>query len=60
MWTKIWQWLKNLFCSWYSKERWTTEQMKSILDEVITFLDADKNGNVSIKEIVDTIINLTK
>lgn len=56
---KIWNWIKNLFTSWYTKEI-DNKEVVSYLENAIAYLDMDKNGKTSIKEIVDTIKNIIK
>lgn len=56
---KIWNWIKNLFISWYTKEI-DNKEVVAYLENVIANLDMDKNGKTSIKEVVDYIKDLIK
>ena len=56
---KIWNWIKNLFISWYTKEI-DNKEVVAYLENAIAYLDMDKNGKTSIKEVVDTIKNIIK
>ncbi len=56
---KIWNWIKNLFISWYTKEI-DNKEVVAYLENAIAYLDMDKNGKTSIKEVVDTIKSIIK
>lgn len=56
---KIWNWIKNLFISWYTKEI-DNKVMIDYFENVIANLDMNKNGKTSIKEVVDYIKDLIK
>lgn len=56
---KIWNWIKNLFISWYTKEI-DNKEVVAYLENAIAYLDMDKNGKTSIKEIADYIKDLIK
>lgn len=54
----MFNWIKNLFVKWFKKDRYKVETLRPYFDDLITFLDVDKNGYVSYKEIVDLFKNL--
>ncbi len=56
---KIWNWIKNLFISWYTKEI-DNKEVVAYLENAIAYLDMDKNGKTSIKEVVDTIKSIIR
>lgn len=56
---KIWNWIKNLFISWYTKEI-DNKEVVAYLENAIAYLDMDKNGKTSIKELVDTIKSIIR
>lgn len=56
---KIWSWIKNLFTSWYTKEI-DNKELIAYLENAIAYLDVDKNGKTSIKEVIKTIRNIIK
>lgn len=56
---KIWNWIKNLFTSWYTKEI-DNKEVVAYLENAIVYLDMDKNGKTSIKEVVDTIKSIIR
>lgn len=56
---KIWNWIKNLFTSWYTKEI-DNKEVVAYLENAIAYLDMDKNGKTSIKEVVDTIKSIIR
>lgn len=56
---KIWSWIKNLFTSWYTKEI-DNKDLIAYLENAIAYLDVDKNGKTSIKEVIKTIRNIIK
>lgn len=56
---KIWSWIKNLFTSWYTKEI-DNKEVVSYLENAIAYLDMDKNGKTSIKEIAEYIKSIIK
>lgn len=59
MWSKIWNWIKNLFTSWYTKEI-DNKDMINYIENIVSMLDVDKNGKTSIKEVVESIRNIIK
>lgn len=56
---KIWNWIKDLFTSWYTKEI-DNKDLITYLENAITYLDIDKNGKTSIKDVVKTFKNIIK
>lgn len=56
---KIWSWIKNLFTSWYTKEI-DNKELIAYLENAIAYLDVDKNGKTSIKEVIKTIRNIIR
>lgn len=52
------EWLKKLFIKWFKKDRYKVDSLRPYFDDLITFLDADKNGYISYKELVDLFKDL--
>lgn len=60
MWTKILNWFKNLFTGWYVKEQFNASDVKNALDTLMSYVDQDKNGKFSIRDIVKIFKDLMK
>lgn len=56
---KIWNWIKNLFISWYTKEI-DNKVMIDYFENIIANLDMNKNGKTSLKEVINYIKDLIK
>ncbi|UPW36333.1 hypothetical protein [Peromfec virus RodF8_48] len=58
----MWNWLldfvKALFNRAYKKDRWTIEQVHSVFDTLLSFIDSDNSGSISYYEIIKMLNDL--
>ncbi len=54
----VMKWLKDIFIRWFKREKYSVEQIHTCFDNLLTFIDADKNGFVSLHEILKSLSNL--
>ena len=54
----VMKWLKDIFIRWFKREKYSVEQIHSCFDNLLTFIDTDKNGFVSLHEILKALSNL--
>lgn len=54
------EWLINWFYSWFKKDRFTVEQIHSLFDSLLTFIDTDQNNMISYHEICVMLKDLIK
>ena len=54
----VMKWLKDFFIRWFKRDRYSIEQIHSCFDSLLTFIDADKNGYVSLHEVIKSLCSL--
>lgn len=54
----VMKWLKDFFIRLLKKDKYSVEHIHSCFDSLLTFIDADKNGYVSLHEIIKSLCGL--
>lgn len=56
----IWDFVKALFNRSLNKDRFSVDDIHSVCDTLLGYLDADKNGMISYRELLKMIRDLFK